>query len=81
MFSVTGRPDGGFGQGRTGVTFKRAILLPITISSFNRSYETADVKVEVSHGGGLDGSISYAYFRPASQQKGKPPVEEASTGP
>jgi hypothetical protein len=81
VFSVTGRPDGGFGQGRTGVTFKRAILLPITISSFNRSYETADVKVEVSHGGGLDGSISYAYFRPASQQKGKPPVEEASTGP
>ncbi|PHX37461.1 hypothetical protein AO354_41605 [Pseudomonas syringae pv. syringae] len=63
------------------MTFKRAILLPITISSFNRSYENADVKVEVSHGGGLDGSISYAYFRPASEQKGKPPIKEGSTGP
>ncbi|MQQ37553.1 PI-PLC X phosphodiestherase-like domain protein [Pseudomonas sp. SZ57] len=81
VFSVTGSPEGGFSEGRTGVTFKRAILLPITISSFNRSYENADVKVEVSNGGGLDGKISYAYFRPASQQKGEPPVEEASTGP
>ncbi|WP_082333921.1 PI-PLC domain-containing protein [Pseudomonas syringae] len=81
MFSVTGRPDGGFGQGRTGVTFKRAILLPITISSFDRSYENADVKVEVSNGGDLDGSISYAYFRPLSEQKGKPPIKEGSTRP
>ncbi|RMU61009.1 hypothetical protein ALP25_04858 [Pseudomonas syringae pv. syringae] len=80
-FSVTGKPDGTFGQGFTEVRFKRAILVPITIPSFNRSYENADVKVAVSHGGGLDGSVSYAYFGPASEQKGKPPIKEASTGP
>jgi hypothetical protein len=74
-------PEKDIGQGRTGVTFKRAILLPITISSFNRRYGNADVKVEVSNGGDLDGSISYAYFQPLSEQKGKPPTKEGSTRP
>ncbi|GAB0062405.1 hypothetical protein IBA8401_34350 [Pseudomonas syringae] len=56
-------------------------MLPITISSFNRRYENADVKVEVSNGGDLEGSISYAYFQPLSEQKGKPPTKEGSTRP
>ncbi|KPX46094.1 Uncharacterized protein ALO69_04939 [Pseudomonas ficuserectae] len=53
----------------------------MTISSFNRSYENANVKVEVSNGGGLDGIISYACFRPLSEQKVKPPIKEGSTRP
>ncbi|WP_235813593.1 hypothetical protein, partial [Pseudomonas syringae] len=71
-------PEKNIGQGRTGVTFKRAILLPITISSFNRRYENADVKVEVSNGGDLKGSISYAYFRPLSEQKANRPSKRAA---
>ena len=74
-FSVTGHPEGELSQGRAAVTFKRQILTPITIGSFNQSYENADVKVEVSHGGNLDGKISYANFRPAAEPEPEPEPE------
>jgi hypothetical protein len=62
VFSVTGHPEGTFSQGRAAVTVKRAINVPVKVGSFNSSFENDDIKVEVGHGGNLDGKISYAYF-------------------
>lgn len=62
-FVVAGNPNGSNDQGRTVVTFKRNRSIPITIASFNTSYENADVKVEV-YKGNLDGKISHGSFNP-----------------
>ncbi|WP_260407337.1 hypothetical protein [Pseudomonas cichorii] len=59
-FSLVGHPYGDFSQGRTLVTIKRDIKWPVTIRSFNSSYENSDVKVEASKS--IDGKISFGYF-------------------
>lgn len=62
-FALTGHPAGSSSQGRTTVTIKRDITYPMTIASFNRSFENAYVKVEAK--GSIDGKISYGYFNGA----------------
>ncbi|MBX8483421.1 hypothetical protein K5D47_04550 [Pseudomonas cichorii] len=57
---MVGHPYGDFSQGRTLVTIKRDIKWPVTIRSFNSSYENSDVKVEASKS--IDGKISFGYF-------------------
>ncbi|MEX5572488.1 hypothetical protein Q1J52_06085 [Pseudomonas lijiangensis] len=60
-FTLVGHPYGDFSQGRTIVTIKRDIRWPVTIPSFNVSYENSDVKVEASQS--IDGKISFGYFK------------------
>ncbi|MFJ4144863.1 hypothetical protein [Pseudomonas sp. NPDC089734] len=62
-FSLYGHPDGNASQGRTNVTIKRDIRVPVVIPSFNKSYENGDVKVEASQS--IDGKISFGYFNGA----------------
>jgi hypothetical protein len=76
-FSVHGNPNGSDNQGKAKVTIKRSILLPVTINSFNSNFENADMKIEVSGGGNLDGKISYAYFNAESQPEPEPDPEPA----
>ncbi|EPJ82385.1 hypothetical protein CFII64_16562 [Pseudomonas sp. CFII64] len=81
VFIVTGHPDGSSSQGRTAVTAKRAIDLPVIVPSFNGNFENDAIKIEVSGGGGLDGKISYAYFQPASEpDPGPDPEPEPDPG-
>lgn len=63
-FTLTGHPEGEFSQGRTLVTIKRDIHLPVIVPSFEKSFENADIRVEVSNGT-KDGKISYGYFNGA----------------
>lgn len=74
-FRVNGDPDGDADQGQTRVTVKRNILIPVTINSFNSSYENGDIKVEVAGGGDLDGKISYAHFEPKAEPEPQPDPE------
>ncbi|MCI3945096.1 PI-PLC X phosphodiestherase-like domain protein [Pseudomonas syringae] len=63
-FTLVGNPDGTFNQGRTTVTVLRDIIVPRVIPSFNRTYNDDFIKVEVTHGGNVDGKSSYGYFGP-----------------
>lgn len=60
-FTLTGHPDGNFGQGRTHVIVRRDITAPVVIPSFDRSYQDQHVKV-TNHSKGIDGKISFGYF-------------------
>ncbi len=60
-FTLTGHPGGDFSQGRTNVTVLRDITSPVTIRSFNSSYQDADVRV-TNYTKGIDGSISFGYI-------------------
>ncbi|MDH0749366.1 hypothetical protein N5D61_23860 [Pseudomonas sp. GD03842] len=60
-FSLTGHPEGSFKEGRTVVTVRRDITSPVIISSFNHSYQDADVQV-TNHKKGVDGKISFGYI-------------------
>jgi hypothetical protein len=60
-FTLTGHPDGNFNQGRTTVQVLRDITSPITIGSFNSSYQDNIVKV-TNYIEGVDGKISFGYI-------------------
>ncbi|HXQ99689.1 MAG TPA: hypothetical protein VN798_04805 [Pseudomonas sp.] len=60
-FTLTGHPGGNFNQGRTVVEILRNITSPVTIPSFNRSYQNANVRV-TNHKQGVDGKISFGYI-------------------
>lgn len=61
VFTLTGHPDGSFGQGRTEVVVLQDITTPVVIPSFDRSYQDKNVKV-THHSKGIDGKISFGYF-------------------
>lgn len=60
---VGGNPNGSANQGATHITVLRDIEFPVTIPSFDRSFENAYIKV-VHTGRNIDGKISFAHVYP-----------------
>ena len=61
QFTLTGHPDGNFNQGRAVVEILSDITYPVTIRSFNSSYQDANVRV-TNYKEGIDGKISFGYI-------------------